>query len=646
MRLIQKFVLSGVLLGALLSTLLTSPVPSIAASTATAALAPCKFDVGLGAAKYQIDAKCAVVPVPEDWSKPDGKKLDIHVTVLAATKSNKQAEPIFYFEGGPGASAITNFGQTFYAAYRSLRESYDVVLIDQRGTGSSSSLQCTEVTDQELADLSKAQDDKEGTAQFIERIKACLTRLSATTDPALYTSKVFADDTDAVRIALGYDKVNVYGSSYGTWLGQIYLGRHGDHIKAIVLDSVAGPWNFYLLDASKNAQASLDKVFALCKADSTCNQIYPDLPSKLKQVLDKLDKEPTKTFGLGTLTLKSYPVTMTRSRFLEVLRSALYLSANISVIPQMVVQAANGDFTLSAAQLTLEAELASQVSLGMYYSVHCSESLPFYTDALIERYKSDSFYGAGVDGDKELAETCKAWRSAELDPADVAPVKSDRPVLILGGALDPITAVAFGQETNQRLTHSTLVVFPYQAHVPLVGSKCAQNITKAFFDAPEKAIDTSCVANDVKPIFAGAYQVELAPYSDPDGAFSVNIPKGWIAQPNKATSPMTFFTSPDGVQLLGIGNFKNMSGAAAEKAAFDIIGKTYGAVDVQIAQSMLFITIVQHGLDRPDQAYIGALLIRSLGADTQVVWQAAPANILQAVLMPVAIPVFTSLVAR
>src|SRR5262249_45855832 len=189
-----------------------------------------------------------------------------------------------------------------------------------------------------------------GSATAIKRLTACLNRLSATTDPAFYTSTILADDTDAVRATLGYDQIDVIGVSYGTWLGQIYLRRHGEHVHAMVLDSLAGPWNFYLLSAASNAQASLDNIFALCRADADCNQKYPDLPGKLKTVLAKLEKQPVNTLGIGALTGKTYTVVVTRNRFLEGLRSMMYLSANIGVIPQVISQAATAnDYTLLPA---------------------------------------------------------------------------------------------------------------------------------------------------------------------------------------------------------------------------------------------------------------------------------------------------------
>src|SRR5260221_4650469 len=172
MCIVRRFAISLVLLS-LIPGFAVAPVLAQATTDATAVLTACKFDVGIAASKYQIDALCTLVQVPEDYANPSGKQLDLHVTVLRATSDKKKAEPTFHFEGGPGASAIQNFGQTFYGAYRLLRQDHDVVLIDQRGTGLSSSLQCTEVTDQALADLNKDQSDDEGSASFIQQMADC-----------------------------------------------------------------------------------------------------------------------------------------------------------------------------------------------------------------------------------------------------------------------------------------------------------------------------------------------------------------------------------------------------------------------------------------------------------------------------------------
>jgi len=210
-------------------------------------------------------------------------------------------------------------------------------------------------------------------------------------------------------------------------------------------------------------------------------------------------------------------------------------------------------------------------------------------------------------------------------------------VLIYSGAFDPITSIAFGEETHKRLTNSTFVVFPYSAHGVLLNTKCAQKMMEAFINAPDKPVDTSCAAKDIKPVFSGAVKVDLVPYNAPDGSFSANIPKDWTEQ--QASGPMHFFVNADGSQLLGLGNFKDTDAGTAQEQALDIITKTYGTTQIQTTQSVFFITIVQHSLDTPDQSLVGALVISQLGSDTHIVWLAAPANILQAMLFPVMIPI-------
>jgi hypothetical protein len=238
------------------------------------------------------------------------------------------------------------------------------------------------------------------------------------------------------------------------------------------------------------------------------------------------------------------------------------------------------------------------------------------------------------------------WRSAEVGPADIAPVKSDRPVLVLSGAFDPVTPVAYGEEAHKRLSQSTLAVFPYQGHGPMVGNKCAQKMVAAFFDAPDQPVDTGCTAQDVKPLFSGAYTVKLVPFNDPKGVFTASVPKDWAVDEQASSGPMTFFASPDGVQFLGVGLFKDTSLEKAQQAILGTISEAYGPVDVQYAQTILIITLMQHTLDRPDQVYTGLIMLQQKGSDVATVWQAAPNNIFQAVTAPVATGVFMSLAAQ
>ena len=608
---------------------LAAPIFALAA-TANIPLTACQLAVGIGDAKRSIDAQCGTLAVPEDYTHPQGQTLTLHFMILPPLKPNANGLPIFHLEGGPGASAITTFGEAWFAAYESLRQDHSVVLIDQRGTGQSSSLQCTEITGPALDDLAQITTLAADQTQSAKRLAACLARLFKTTDPQFYTTNALADDTDAVRAALGYDQIELFGNSYGTSLGQIYLKRHGDHVAGLVLDSVTAPWNHWTLDAANNGQVAFDKLLALCQADADCNEAYPDLSGDLQTALQKLQNNPVSITALSALTATPHTVGMTADRLREAIYQLLYNSANSTAIPSAIHAAAQGDYTLPAGILIAEAEQADMVSQGLYQSVVCSEIVPFITPALIKQYAQNNTFSV-LEPPESYADDCKAWRSAELSPDDVAPVTSDRPVLILSGDLDPITPVKYGQETHARLSHSTLAVFPYEAHGVLPNSKCAQNLVVAFLAAPTQTLDTSCTANDLKPLFVGAYKVKLIPFSAPNATFSGIAPRGWTPE---QVGPLTFFTSPDKKQFAAAGIFKNETAKLAQQAVIDTLTKRYGTVEVEQTQtvSVLFvsITVVAHAMDQPDQAYLGTIILRSQGTDTYVAWQAAPTAWFQA----------------
>src|SRR5471030_817902 len=107
----RKVVVFSIQMSMVVALLAAGGVPAQAQPSSTLKLSPCQFSVGLGETKYNVDAQCGVLAVPEDRNKANGKTIDLHVTVLAATGPNKKPEPIFHFEGGPGGSAIRNFGE-------------------------------------------------------------------------------------------------------------------------------------------------------------------------------------------------------------------------------------------------------------------------------------------------------------------------------------------------------------------------------------------------------------------------------------------------------------------------------------------------------------------------------------------------------
>ncbi|MFN8598181.1 MAG: alpha/beta fold hydrolase [Anaerolineae bacterium] len=146
-------------------------------------------------------AKCHAYRVYENRSTRAGRQIDLNIAVPAAT-DHVEPDPLFYFTGGPGGAA-TDVAAMLKADFVELNKTRDIVLIDQRGAGGSNMLMCPKPD--KPFDISDV-----GVSAYVT---TCLTGLDA--DPRWYTTRAYVDDVNEVRQALGYDKINISGGSYG-----------------------------------------------------------------------------------------------------------------------------------------------------------------------------------------------------------------------------------------------------------------------------------------------------------------------------------------------------------------------------------------------------------------------------------------------
>jgi pimeloyl-ACP methyl ester carboxylesterase len=633
-------------IGLIVSLLATPLIPLQASSSQQnkLTLTDCQYEIGYGKDKQALAAKCGILSVPEDRSNPSSRQIEIHVRVLPKRNAASTATPVFHFEGGPGGSAIKAYA-SWVAAYEAINAERDIVLIDQRGTGSSASLQCTEISGVATKDLAETVEGKAALNLTVERMQACLKRLSKTNDPAFYNSLSMADDTDAVRAALGYDQINIFGNSYGTWLAQAYLRRHADHVASVTLDSPTGPWNAFPLAAGTSGQLSLDNVIALCEADVDCNKLYPNLKQALEKALANLDGKPVRASGTGGITGTTYTVWINRERLLGALFSSLYSNSNFGTIPKTITDASKGNYTAIASAIASAAEAAEDISQGLYYSVMCSEWVPFLTDDTIKRYDLTQFNGISATAVDEFRSVCKVWRAGEVSADEVSPLKSEKPILILQGAFDPITPVSFGKETQSRYPNSTLAIFPYQGHGPMVFNRCAQRIFEAFLDQPAGKLDTSCTAKDIKPLFSGTVKFDFVPFSDPAVPISLRIPAGWQYDANRSTKEMTFFNSPDGLQAIGVATFTGKTPAQIDALLKPIIGKAYGPTYNQLTLDVLGSRVIQQSVAGKDRTSVSILAIAGLFGNYTVFWYAAPSAYIGSTVEPI-LQVISSIAPR
>jgi pimeloyl-ACP methyl ester carboxylesterase len=230
--------------------------------------------------KLPLSAQCGTLELPENRAKPEGRKVSLAVAVLPANTLNPRADPLFILAGGPGQAA--SFLGPFAAALTGVRKDRDIVLVDQRGTGRSSPLTCAAFKPDDSADAALELDQ-------VPKARACAKELAeAGVDAAQYTTAAWIADLEAVRSALGYAKINLWGGSYGTRAALEYLRAHPARVRSVVLDGVAAPSMKVFLDVWPSRDIALTAVLDACAQSAPCRAAHPDLPGTLDGIRDRL----------------------------------------------------------------------------------------------------------------------------------------------------------------------------------------------------------------------------------------------------------------------------------------------------------------------------------------------------------------------
>lgn len=259
-------------------------------------------------------ARCGTVTVPENRAHPERRSIGLNLIVLPAT-AERRLPPVFDIEGGPGLADTKNVG--FYVTDGSAyREHRDVVLLDQRGTGKSHPLSCPELSNPGYQPLYPA-----------AAVTRCRRSLEADADLTQYGTAAAVEDLDAVRAALGYDQLDLYGQSYGTTLILRYLATYPKRVHAAMMMSVAPPSKMPPRYHAATADQALRLLSAECAADPACKAAF-DPAADLRRALAKLP------------SIAGAPP---REIFLEKLRSLMYLPMTAFQLPQLIHRAADGD---------------------------------------------------------------------------------------------------------------------------------------------------------------------------------------------------------------------------------------------------------------------------------------------------------------
>ena len=458
---------------------------SVALADERDTLVPCRLP------GVEHGAMCGVLARPLDPAAPQGRIIDIHFAVLPALARNKKADPVFFFAGGPGQSALA-LGGPISGLLARLQNRRDIVLIDQRGTGRSAPLRCAEPVP--TKPLSEQFDPQRQLAE-IGRCRQALLALPHG-DMRFYTTTLAMQDAEAVRVRLGAARINLVGASYGTRAALDYTRQFPQAVRRVVLDGVAPPDMVLPEAAAVDAQAAFDALLGACEADAACRASHPALRAQWQQLLAGLPAERTVPHPV---TGRDERLRVSADMAQALVRQALYSPLLASALPVAIDDAAAGRW---AALVGLASSLGGggrqgALAQGMHFSVVCAEDAP--------RMGKTSLTPTGVGG--ELAtlyrQVCADWPRGEVPPDFYELPRAAGATLLLSGGIDPVTPPRHGQRVAQALGPlARHVVVPNAGH-GVLALPCVRDVLFRFIDAASDGqaliVDADCVAAVPRP---------------------------------------------------------------------------------------------------------------------------------------------------
>lgn len=434
-------------------------------------------------------ARCGVLVVPENRAVSGGRQIDLHYVLLPA--SGPQEAPIFLIAGGPGQSAI-DAAKGGWLFYQQLLQNHDFVILDQRGTGQSGRLDC-DLYPNDAATLAEVFP--------LDAVRACYAGLKDKYDLNAYSSDAAADDINDLRQALHYEKISLFGGSYGSTVALVYIRRHGETVASALLEGVAPPFFRLPLPFPHGAQQALDDLTTACSRDDTCRSAFPNFSQEFAAVMERsrsgipVDYFDAKS-GEHVLGQISRPVLADR------LRQAMYSQSTSALVPLVIHRAYRGDTTpLAKLVVALSKTINGSLAMGENFSVDCSEAVAFISDSDIIKASANSFMGDTIIRARQAV--CRIWNVQRTEKSFLDPIRSAVPVLMLSGADDPATPPQFGSEELKYLPNGRQVIIPNGTHDE--DSQCLKELRIAFLERNSvKNLNAGCAGGNQRAPFATA----------------------------------------------------------------------------------------------------------------------------------------------
>jgi pimeloyl-ACP methyl ester carboxylesterase len=412
----------------------------------------------------RTEVQCGNLAVPIDRSGSVPGTIDLQVTLVPAAKPSGKA--VFAFAGGPGQGA-TGFADSFAAQLSRARRTHDIIVFDQRGTGASGAIDCT--------DVDRVRDIRDAD----EQVRECGRKLGATAP--FYTTADTVQDIEAIRAEMGYERIGLFGVSYGTKVELAYASTFPQRVSRMVLDSVVqveGP-DPLLRDSFRAVPRVLRE---LCRS-AYCRGVTTDPVADMAAAVARMAGGPM-TGSTYDERGKREPMSISSSTLFTLLLIGDFETALRGVVPSAVRSAALGDPAplLRMAKLiepppNPQAPELTEFSTGLWLATVCAE-LPFPWDpdapeserraqaqqrsSVLDPAQFDPF-DPGTALGWDIVEMCEHWPVARR-PATADLSRVQAPVLLVNGRTDLRTPLENAERMAALLPNATVLAIPEVGH--------------------------------------------------------------------------------------------------------------------------------------------------------------------------------------
>ena len=426
--------------------------------------------------------QCATVRAPIDWARPNGASFDLQLVKIASTSTKKRIGSILVNPGGPGASGRKFARQLQGGALPSvIRERFDIIGWDPRGVGTTLPIKC--LGPQETEELYSADQTPDSPAEFdaLIAITRRFTEACALNSAGLLEHVATADvvkDMEAIRSALGEQKISFLGFSYGTLLGAGYANAYPNRVRAFVLDGVLDP----TADANERVrrqaigfETELDHFLADCQKRK-CSMLRPG-------------KTAGESFDAAMATAEQLGVRVGKRNlgpgdaWYGVIASLYDKTYGWPALERAISNLADGD---GAALLGIADSYARRRSNGTYENVAEANAAVNCTD--IPSPRDPAAYRALAKEFSVIAPrlgafaayssvACAFWPARVTGSLAPLRAKGSDPILLIGTTGDPATPLVWAQSLQRQLANATLLTYSGEGHTALLtGNRCVRNV--------------------------------------------------------------------------------------------------------------------------------------------------------------------------